>query len=148
MPLAEQRGRVTRGLELLRDRVSIKRECGDIGHGAQRSALPLEALNAPNGINSRARSILPGHQRSARGLAVLAVVIPRELQPLGSKPVNVRRLVILAAVGRGIRPTEIVRKNENDVGSGGRGTTRSHKRLHEQRNEQDGELFQSGNRLH
>src|SRR5262249_22024607 len=109
-------GRVARSLQRLRDGDFVQREFSDVVHGPQGPAWPLESVNAADGVNAGARTVLPAHQSGARGLAIRAAsVAVREAHALRGQTVNVRCLVKLAAVAGHVRVAEIVGQNEDDV---------------------------------
>ena len=83
----------------------------------ERAALPVEPVDAADGVHAGARPVLAAHQRRARRLAVRAAgVAAGEPHPLRRQAVDVRRLVILAAVTGDVGVAEVVGEDEDDVG--------------------------------
>ena len=115
VPLAKHPRRIPRRLQSLRQDHAVERQFRDIVHGPQGPLAPVETLHATDRVNTRARSVLPAHQRRARRRAVLAMVIVCELHPLRREPVDVRRLVIFTAIRRHVRVTEVVGHDEDDI---------------------------------
>ena len=115
VPFAEHARRVTCGLELLGNDVAVERQFGDVVHGPQRAFAPIEAIRPADGVDPGPSAVLTAHQRGSSRRAILAMMMAQELHPLHGEPVDVRRLVILAAETSHIRVTEIVGHDEDDV---------------------------------
>src|SRR5262245_58781692 len=116
VPLAEQRCCVPGLLECLRHRDLFEGHLLDVVHRAERAALPVEAVDASDGIDTRARSVLSADESGARRLAVRpASVAGCETQALSGELVDVGRLVVLRALAAEVGPAEVVGENEDDV---------------------------------
>ena len=115
VPFAEHAGGVAGLLEGLGDGDFVERQFRDVVHGPQRPALPVEAVDAADGVHAGARPVLAAHQRRARRLAIRAGVGAGELHALRRHAVDVGRLVVLAAETGNIRVAEIVGEDEDDV---------------------------------
>ena len=117
VPFAEHAGGVAGFLQRVGDRDLIERQCGDVIDGPQRAALPVEAIDAADGVDAGARAVLAAHQRGARRLAVRAAgVAARESHALGGQAVDVRRFVVLAAEAGDVGVAQVVGQDEDDVG--------------------------------
>ena len=64
VPLAEHACRVTGRLQRGRKDHAIERKICDVIHGTQRALAPVKAVDATNGIDSRARRVLPADRGS------------------------------------------------------------------------------------
>ena len=115
VPFPKHPRRVTASLELLGDDVAVERQLGDVVHGPQRTRTPVKPADTSDGVNASARAVLPAQQSRASGRAILTMVMAEELHALRRESVNIRRLVVFAAVGRGVRPPEIIGHDEDDV---------------------------------
>ena len=135
VPLAKHPRRIPRRLQRLRQDHAVERQLRDIVHRSQRPLAPVEPLHPAHRVDARARPILPAHQRRARRRAVLAMVVVRKLHPLRRQPVDVRRLVILAPVGREVRVAEVVGHDENNIRFGRRGSQRDGRGSHADQSE-------------
>ena len=119
VPFAEHGGGVTGGFEGLGEDGDVEGEAGDVFGGAEGAGLPVEAVDAADGVDAGAGAVLAAHEGGAGGLAVLRVVVAGEFESLGSEFVDVRGLVVGAAEGAGVGVAEVVGHDEDDVGLGG-----------------------------
>ncbi len=108
-------GRVTGSLELFGDDVAVERQVRDIVDGPQRSHAPVEPIDPANGVDARASTVLAAHQRGPGRCAVLAVVMVQQFHALLGQAIDMRRLVIPAAVAGEIGVTEVVGHDENNI---------------------------------
>ena len=115
VPFAEHAGGVTRLLHGLGDGDFFQGQFGDVVHGPQGTRLPLKAADAAHGVDAGAGGVLAAHEGGTCGLAVLAVVMPRELHALGSEFVDVGRFVVFGAEAGHVSVAEVIRENEDDV---------------------------------
>ena len=117
VPFAEHAGGVAGFLERLGQRDFIERQFGDIVDWSQRAGLPIEAVDAADGVDAGARAVLAAHETRAGRLAIGAAgVAARESCALGGESVDVRRFVILAAEAGDVGVAEVVGEDEDDVG--------------------------------
>ena len=136
MPLAEERGAVTGGLQRPRQRG---------GAGIQPVRHPAARVVAQPGevrIAVPARGVLAGHRRDARGRADgMRRVELQEPRAVGGQPVEMRRPDSRVAVAAEIAVAEVVGQNEEEVGArgGSRCGTRELGRAGGERGEEDNE---------
>src|ERR1041385_7866841 len=98
MPFAENCGGVPGVFQPLGDGDLVQRKFRDVVHGAQRTGLPIKAVNAADSIDARAGHVLAAHQRGSGRLAIrTAGLAAGKAYAIGGEPVYVRRFVILAA---------------------------------------------------
>jgi len=122
VPFAEHAGDVASRLQGLGKGHLVQGQAGLIVHRPQGAALPVKSVNASHRIDAGSGRVLTAQQRGARGGAIgAASVTGGQPQPLGGQPVNVRRLVIPAAVTGQVGVTQVIGQNENNVGPGGGG---------------------------
>jgi hypothetical protein len=139
VPLAELGRGVAGLLQRLRERDGLRRERRDVVDRAQRAGAPVKAVDAADGVDAGAGAVLAAEQRRARRLAVGAAgVAVREPHSLAGQAVDVRRLVVLAAVGGDVGVAEVVGEDQDDVGLAGR-SVRSGGAGGEQRGEDAGD---------
>ena len=119
VPFAEHGGGVTGGFEGLGEDGDVEGEAGDVIGGAEGAGLPVEAVDAADGVDAGAGTVLAAHEGGAGGLAVLGVVMASEFEALGSEFVDVGGFVVGAAEGAGVGVAEVICHDEDDVGLGG-----------------------------
>ena len=119
VPFAEHGGGVAGGFKGLGEDGDVEGEAGDVVGGAEGAGLPVEAVDAADGVDAGAGAVLAAHEGGAGGLAVLGVVVAGEFEALGGEFVDVRRLVVGAAEGAEVGIAEVVGHDEDDVVLGG-----------------------------
>ena len=85
--------------------------------GPERAGLPIEAVDAADGVDARSRAVLTAHERGAGGLAIRAAgVAVGEFHAAGGELIDVWGFVVFAAEAGEVGVAEIVGEDENDIG--------------------------------
>ncbi len=153
VPLAEEGGGVTGGLEGLRERDLLERQPCHVVHRPERSALPVEAIDVADRVHPGPRPVLTAHEGGPGWLAIgPAGVAAGEADALGGEPVDAGTLIVPAAVAGQVGITQIVGQDKDDVGPAARasgtglvrgrrdGRTHHHRQKTQERNRAHGIL--------
>ena len=117
VPLAEHSGCVTGTLNYLGNRCQLQRQADCIHRRYHLAISILTSFERAHAVDSRAGSILSGHQCRPRRCAVLADIITAELHSLLSQSVDVGRFVVAGAHASEVGPSQVICHDEDDVRS-------------------------------
>ena len=142
MPFAENSRGIALRLQRLGKRKRVERQAPALAGAAAEGALELPA---------EAVLVQSGEQRGAgrRAHRPVAVVI-REAHPLGREPVDIRRAIARAAIATQIAVAEVVRENDDEVGTRARrgrgGDCRQRKPQNQPEDQPQADEFQSSHK--
>ena len=117
MPFAGEKSLVTVALERFGERHFLVRKVGAISGSDERIAGGLDGLPGNPIGDVHPHRMAAGQNTRARGAANgTRRVTLREPHPARGEPVDVGRLVKLAAIGANVRPAHVVDEEEDEVG--------------------------------